>query len=573
MHLAQGQDCSGAASAFVFNPPALTYDSSVGGATFTVALTKQPHGMIRAAFKLPGLQMNTPIVSFSSENWATPQTVTITAHGGALGAAVNSIEVDIDAPCAVNIDRCTASYPFTHTDGGVNGDGGGSATCTVNGDPIFTTFEGQTYTFVGAGEFYYYKSPSVVVIGSQSPCIAGSPEYCINSVSVRYMDSIIAIGKIDDDTPKVKVISPNTNGLTCSQMVNQKATVTTANGISVSMDSLNWMATITVPTSNGGTGLCYGQGDNWMVPEEEDNIMGNYVPGSLSPFAQYLGQGVVMNVSPAIGFGPNDYTTCLANPAIAAPVLVPAGPIAIPVAPIAPLIDPGFNKNSADQQVIAPAGVPVAVAPAAVGATVPPVPVLPNALPVPVGGAPAALPNPVAPLPLAPLIAGAAPPATAPILAPIAVAPVADSNIPVPVAAAPAPPAYNAAVPVAAATLAVSPLAVAPLAVAPAASTAAAQVAAAPVAIPPLAVAPVASTAAAQVAVAPVAIPPVAPAPASPIAPAAPIVAVAAPAPVAPAVYQAPGSSSPNALKNLLANGATAVMGSHVALLILVWVL
>ncbi|KAJ3072917.1 hypothetical protein HDU98_002622 [Podochytrium sp. JEL0797] len=212
--------------------------------------------MVRAAFKLTELQMNTPITSFSPENWATPQTVTITADVGALDAAVNSIEVNIDAPCAVNIDRCTASYPFTHTDGGVNGgngDGSDGVTCTINGDPIFTSFGGETFNFIGEGE----------------------------------------------------------------------ATITTKNGVSVVMDSANWMATITVPATTitapdfgGSTGLCFGLGDgNWKVPEQDDNIMGNFVKGSLSPFTQYLGPGVAMNVSAAIGFGPNDYTTCLAKPA------------------------------------------------------------------------------------------------------------------------------------------------------------------------------------------------------------------------------------------------------------------
>ncbi|KAJ3072923.1 hypothetical protein HDU98_002628 [Podochytrium sp. JEL0797] len=616
--LAQGQACAAAASAFVFNPSALSYDSSVGGTTFTVALTKQPQGMVRAAFKLAGLQMNTPIVTFSPESWATPQTVTITADVGALNAAVNSIEVDIDAPCAINIDRCTASYPFTATDGDdnrLNGGGGEvrGGTCTIQGDPHFTTFAGDHFDFMGDGDFYYYKSPSVVIMGRQAPCSPGSNAACLSAISVRYLDSIVVVGKMnaDDDTPHVKVVSPHLDGLAYSPMNDKKVTITTDNGFSVDVDCGLWQATIKAPATNGATGLCYGHGaGDWMVPMNDDNIMGTYVKGSLSPFAQYLGPGVAMNVAPAIGFGPNDYTTCVAEQKIATPilvpagpivvpagpvgpvpalvpagpiavpagpvivpagpiaapagpVLVPAGPIAVPAGPVAPLVDPGFNKNSADQQVIAPAGVPAVVAPAVGGAAVPPLPIIPNTPHAPAGGAPVALPNPAAPLPLPPVIAGAAPPAAAPILAPAAVAPpaivapVAKAAVPAVPVAAPAP-----VIP-AAAVQPVAPVAASPVVAAPPAYNAAAPIAAAPIAPAPPP----------YTAVAPVAVAPAAPAPAIPIAPAAPIAPVAAPAPVAPAVYQAPGSSSPNALKNLLASGGSAVIGSHVALFLLALVL
>ncbi|KAJ3072383.1 hypothetical protein HDU98_003744, partial [Podochytrium sp. JEL0797] len=93
--IASSQTCGGnsnPASLFVFNPANLSYDSSVGGATFTIALSCKPEGDIRAAFKMAGLQMNNPIVAFTADNWSTPQSVTITAARGALVSAGNSIE-------------------------------------------------------------------------------------------------------------------------------------------------------------------------------------------------------------------------------------------------------------------------------------------------------------------------------------------------------------------------------------------------------------------------------------------------------------------------------------------------
>ncbi|KAJ3072922.1 hypothetical protein HDU98_002627 [Podochytrium sp. JEL0797] len=403
---ALSQTCSLATdpgSLFVFNPPALTYDSSIGGAIFTIKLACQPEGDVRAAFKMAGLQMHNPIVAFTADNWSIPQSVTITAASGALVSAGSSVEVDIDAPCNSRLHQQTALYPFNHKNAGTCGvdafAGNGENKCTVWGDPHFVPFDQKCYSFQGTGAYYYYKSDSLKIQAFQYPCHHNSWVTCIGSVSVDYLGSVLSLSRLTTDedasseylaVPKITKVSPTLGALSYEPHDLTQAhmlTIITCDGAKIVLDWNNWnMMKVVITLVHGNNGLCSGKGD-YAVPIVDDHFLGNFV--SRTPFNTFLG-GANMIVSPAVGFNTKDYTTCTAHPLLPLlpilpngplpfpapfPPLIPEGPIIqilnnpLPINPLAPLgpipggpilhADPGFIKNSADQIVVPPNVAPI----------------------------------------------------------------------------------------------------------------------------------------------------------------------------------------------------------------------
>ncbi|KAJ3061252.1 hypothetical protein HDU98_002828, partial [Podochytrium sp. JEL0797] len=180
-------DCTQINNVFILDPPTLNCQSSQFGASFTIALANKPNGTVQAAFKLDGMQFDTTMVTFTTDNWATPQQVVVVPNTAATASNTVSLKmaIDVNAPC-LSYHQCTADYYVNH-------DTQKPLTCTASGDPHFSTINGADEDFHAAGGFYYYKSDTLMVQGYQYPCLPGQQVMCLGAVSVRYGDSVVLL--------------------------------------------------------------------------------------------------------------------------------------------------------------------------------------------------------------------------------------------------------------------------------------------------------------------------------------------------------------------------------------------
>ncbi|KAJ3075188.1 hypothetical protein HDU98_008914 [Podochytrium sp. JEL0797] len=298
-------DCTAATTGlFVFNPPTLSYDATLPGATFTVQLAHAPTQQLQVALNLDGFMLDLNLITFTNDNWNQPQKVAIVApysHAVAKSHAAPSqlaMELSINSPCMPLVHQCTTTYPIVFTPGV-------GKTCSISGDPWLSGLDGKSLVNqADVGTYYYLKSDFLEVQGLVSVgevnSMGGDPTVLL-AVSVRYGDTVFLVnGKVESGTATASLVSPSPAGLTFTPSGHGFGTITTDDGstFSIAMNyvglpwnfNTNHMSVIMnlSPMFNNvdfSQSACGTPQQKFPVPANDMHINGAYLAGAVkNPF-------------------------------------------------------------------------------------------------------------------------------------------------------------------------------------------------------------------------------------------------------------------------------------------------
>ncbi|KAJ3067248.1 hypothetical protein HDU98_009571 [Podochytrium sp. JEL0797] len=289
-------------TALAFNPPTLPYSYEQAGKTFTVVMTQAPSVSVQVALNLQGFKFSVNQLSFTTQNWNIPQSVTIVSNAVAKEAGGQTLQLaaSIKAPCSP-LDQCAIQYavqvPTFHA----------GKTCSIVGDPHISQFSKRVSNFQDVGVFYYLKSPNLEVQGGQYACSKGSQVACVARVSVRYGDNVVTVDamggvvaqgghKVNTDQAGIAVLNvlSNDGSIVINDVpaVNKRHAANSSNKFTFPDGSAvlintgktgRFSVSITVPASYKDLtlgGICMGQ--RLAVPDEDNHFQGEYVRGQVT---------------------------------------------------------------------------------------------------------------------------------------------------------------------------------------------------------------------------------------------------------------------------------------------------